>query len=81
MSELQERLEAFRNEAGINGNDFGIEDVCIHVTTAPSENLMEKCLDNLNSGLRPVIVTTSSSLAGALSLAEIKEEFFCLFVW
>lgn len=52
--------------------DFDIEDVAIHVTTAPSESLMEKCLDNLNSGLRPIIVTTLQSLAGAQSLAEIK---------
>jgi len=52
--------------------DFAIEDVCIHVTTAPSESLMGKCLDNLNSGLRPVIITISDSVEGALSLAKIK---------
>lgn len=52
--------------------DFVIEDVAIHVTTAPSDGLMAKCLDNLNSGLRPLIVTTAQSVAGAQSLAEIK---------
>ena len=52
--------------------DFLIEDVCIHVTTAPSEGLMDKCLANLNSGLHPVIVTIAESVAGAASLAKIK---------
>lgn len=52
--------------------DFLIEDVSIHVTTAPSESLMAKCTDNLSNALRPLIVTTAASLAGALSLADIK---------
>lgn len=52
--------------------DFRVEDVSIHVTITPSESLMAKCLDNLNSGLRPIIVTTSQGIAGAQSLAEIK---------
>ena len=52
--------------------DFLIEDVCIHVTTAPSESLMQKCLANLNNGLHPVIVTITESVAGAASLAKIQ---------
>jgi hypothetical protein len=52
--------------------DFLVEDVSIHVTTMPSESLMSKCEDNLKNALRPVVVTTSHGLAGALSLAEIK---------
>lgn len=53
--------------------DFTIEDVCIHVSAAPNEGLMEKCRDNLNSGLKPVIVTTKEGFAGAQSLALIKQ--------
>jgi hypothetical protein len=60
------------DESSSRTGDFIIEDVSIHVTTAPSEALMSKCLDNLNAGLRPLVITTSQSLAGAQSLAEIK---------
>jgi hypothetical protein len=53
--------------------DFPVEDVCIHVSAGPSEGLMEKCRDNLNSGLRALIVTTKEGFAGAQSLATIKQ--------
>lgn len=52
--------------------DFIIEDVAIHVTTAPSEALMRKCEGNLRAGLRPIIITTYSNLPGAESLAGIR---------
>lgn len=51
--------------------DFLIEDVCIHVTTAPGEALFRKCADNLKNGLRPVVVTTADGHAGAVSQATI----------
>ena len=60
------------DDSSHRNGDFMIEDVSIHVTTAPSEALISKCLDNLNCGLRPLVITTSQSLAGAQSLAEIK---------
>ena len=60
------------DDSSSRSGDFMIEDVSIHVTTAPGEALMSKCLDNLNCGLRPLVITTSQSLAGAQSLAEIK---------
>ena len=50
--------------------DFLIEDVCIHVTTAPSESLIEKCTHNLGSGFRPVIITTQTKVSMAQELAE-----------
>jgi Domain of unknown function (DUF4928) len=53
--------------------DFTVEDVCIHVSAAPNEGLMEKCRDNLNSGLKALIVTTREGFAGAQSLASIKQ--------
>lgn len=49
--------------------DFQIEDVAIHVTTSPSEALIAKCQDNLNDGLRPVIVTLQRTLPVAEGLA------------
>lgn len=53
------------------GGDFIIDEVIIHVTTAPSEALMRKCERNLHAGTRPIIVTTYESLPGAESLASI----------
>jgi hypothetical protein len=52
--------------------DFPVEDVCVHVSARPSEDLIEKCRENLNSGLRPIIVTTREGLAGVYSLASIQ---------
>lgn len=52
--------------------DFVIEDVVVHVTTAPGEALMRKCAANLQAGLRPLIVTTYRSVPAAESLAEIQ---------
>lgn len=50
--------------------DFIIDGVVIHCTTAPGEALMQKCQRNINSGLRPIIVTTYSRLIVAESLAS-----------
>lgn len=52
------------------GGDFVIDEVVIHVTTAPAEALMEKCKVNLAAGLRPVIVTVHDSMGGAEYLAQ-----------
>jgi hypothetical protein len=49
--------------------DFLVGDVAIHVTTAPGEALIGKCRDNLNDGLRPLIVTGKKGLAVAEGLA------------
>ncbi len=50
--------------------DFLIGDVAIHVTTSPGEALIEKCRDNLNDGLRPLIVTGQKGLLVAAGLSE-----------
>ncbi|MCC5805131.1 MAG: DUF4928 family protein [Opitutales bacterium] len=55
--------------AGRSG-DFRIFDSAIHVTTAPSEALLRKCNDNLQDGLRPLIITTEKGVSGALAIAE-----------
>lgn len=58
--------DAPSNRAG----DFLIGDVAVHVTTAPGDALIRKCSDNLQSGLRPLIVTTEDGLGGAKALAK-----------
>lgn len=52
--------------------DFVIDDVVIHITTAPGEALLRKCKRNLDAGIKPIIVTTYASLPGAESLAAIQ---------
>lgn len=54
---------------GGRAGDFLIEDVAIHVTTAPSEAVIEKCRNNLNDGLRVVLVTLQRGMAVAEGLA------------
>ena len=50
--------------------DFLIGDTAIHVTTAPSLALMEKVKANLQSGLKPIIITTVDGLGGANAVAK-----------
>lgn len=50
--------------------DFVLDDVAIHVTTAPSEALIRKCKINIEAGLRPIVVTIVESRAGLESLAK-----------
>ena len=50
--------------------DFVLDDVAIHVTTAPTEALIRKCKVNIEAGLRPVIVTIAESRAGVESIAK-----------
>jgi Domain of unknown function (DUF4928) len=61
--------------------DFLIGDVAIHVTTSPGEAVIEKCRDNLNDGLRPMLVTlqkgltVGEGLAGNVGLADRVDIF------
>ena len=48
--------------------DFQIEIVTIHVTTHPTEALILKCEENLQGGLKPVIVTIGDGVDGAAFL-------------
>lgn len=57
---------------GRNG-DFFVGNTIIHVTTAPGELLMNKCLDNIHSGYRPFVITVSESIPAARALASIKD--------
>ena len=55
---------------GGRAGDFVLEDVAIHVTTSPGEAVIAKCRDNLNDGLRPILVTLQKGIPVAEGLAE-----------
>lgn len=57
---------------GSRVGDFAIDDVAIHVTTTPSEAVIERCRENLNDGYKPVLVTIRNGVAVAEGLAENK---------
>ena len=59
------------NQSNRSG-DFIIEDVCIHVTTSPTEALIRKCLNNINNGFKPVIITFHR---GAIAAEELSIQF------
>jgi hypothetical protein len=54
---------------GSRAGDFLIGDVAVHVTTSPGEAVIEKCRENLNDGLRPMLVTLQRGLTVAEGLA------------
>jgi len=50
--------------------DFVLDNVAIHVTSAPSEALIRKCKANIESGLRPIIISISEFRPGIESIAK-----------
>jgi len=50
--------------------DFELGDCVIHVSTAPGKPLIRRCIDNLERGLRPLIISTNAGAALAETLAE-----------
>lgn len=50
--------------------DFELGDCVIHVTTAPGKLLLQKCAENIERGLRPLIVSTNTGAAMAEGLAD-----------
>ena len=67
---LQHHGASVSDNVSARDGDFIIEDVVIHVTTSPSEALIRKCRRNLESGLKPVIITTSRGALLADGLGE-----------
>ena len=47
-----------------------VGDVAIHCTTMPGQPLIEKCGDNIATGIRPVIITIADRVKTARDLAE-----------
>jgi hypothetical protein len=60
------------DQADDRAGDFVFGDVAIHTTTHPGEALVRKCAANLDAGLRPLIVTTTSQTPVADGLAEAQ---------
>lgn len=58
------------DEASGKESDFVVADVAIHVTTSPTEALIRKCKRNLDSSLKPIIITTQKGVLLAEGLAE-----------
>ncbi|MGP1517702.1 MAG: DUF4928 family protein [Ottowia sp.] len=57
-------------QTGRAGDFFIGESVALHVTVTPGEAVIDRCRQNLDEDLRPVIVTTARGLAIAEGLAE-----------
>lgn len=55
---------------GQRAGDFLVGDVAIHVTTSPGEGVINRCRENLDDGLRPLIVTTARGVGVAEVLSE-----------
>jgi len=49
--------------------DFDLGDCAIHVTTSPSLSLIQKCQDNMDQGIRPLIISSAPGAAFAEKLA------------
>ena len=66
---------------GARAGDFFLGDVAIHVTTSPGESVIERCRDNLNDGIRPILVTlqkgldVAEGLSGNVGLADRIDVF------
>jgi hypothetical protein len=54
---------------GLRAGDFFLGDVAIHVTTSPGEAVIARCGENLNDGIRPILVTLQRGLGVAEGLA------------
>jgi len=54
---------------GLRAGDFFLGDVAIHVTTSPGEAVIARCGENLNDGVRPILVTLQRGLDVAEGLA------------
>lgn len=53
--------------------DFEVSGIAIHVTTHPAEALIRKAVQNIQSGLKPLIVTLAEGVAGAAYLLRDTE--------
>ncbi len=54
---------------GARAGDFSLGDVAIHFTTSPGESVIARCGENVNDGLRPILVTLQRGLSVAEGLA------------
>ena len=69
---VEHRSFSTADAPGDRAGDFSIGDVAIHVTTTPGEAVIERCLENLNGGYKPILVTIRRGVAFAEELADNK---------
>lgn len=69
-TEIEHQGFSTADAPGARKGDFLVGDTAIHVTTAPTEALIRKCISNLEQNIRPLIVTTMSGAGGAAALAK-----------
>ncbi|WP_261437350.1 DUF4928 family protein [Serratia proteamaculans] len=50
--------------------DFQVGTTAFHVTTAPMEKLISRCVENKRAGYRPVILTLESKVIAARQMAD-----------
>ena len=63
------------------GGDFVINSTVIHCTTAPNEQLIQKCKANIRNGCFPVIITIFDRIKNACDLAIDADIFGRVEVW
>ena len=61
------------DESSSRCGDFLVGDTAIHVTTAPSEALIQKCCQNLEANLRPLIITVENAVEGTYLWQRTRE--------
>ena len=52
--------------------DFTIGETCYHVTVAPGAAVIDKCAENLQRGLLPVLLVPTDQVVKARSFAEVR---------
>lgn len=60
--------------------DFTIGDTVYHVTATPDPSVIQKCSENIKSGLHPVLLVPKAHLEKSLSFAEYEGIKRCLSV-
>lgn len=71
--QFQHHGSSAADSPGGRAGDFEIGDVAIHVTTAPGDGVIDRCRENIQAGLRPVIITVGDGTAVATGLARQAE--------
>ncbi len=72
LPDVRLRHEGFAvaDSPGRRKGDFLVHDTVVHVTTVPTEGLVQKCCKNLEENLRPIIVTIEDATGSAKVLAR-----------
>ena len=70
--QLEHNSFSTADSPGKRVGDFLVNDVAIHVTTAPEEAVINRCIENLNDGYMPILITIRNAVAVAEGLAGNK---------